>query len=115
MKKKIIIIVSILAGIGLILILLNQIPASTFEKSQKKAEKEIVGIYVTEDNYRTLDVRSDGTYDYDKEYGTGRWHYLESGELEFIDFYGDNYKITTGTDENGEYIKYSGRTFYKTN
>lgn len=74
---------------------------------------EIKGKWYTDKGW-CLDVRSDGTYNYEKEYGTGTWKVLDDGEtVEFKDFYGDTTEFKLQEDENGQYISYSGRRFYK--
>lgn len=66
------------------------------------------------DSGRCLEIRSDGTYKLEGDYGTGHWKYLsDSKTYEFSDFYGDIQKFETGEDENGQYVKFWSEPFYK--
>ena len=64
---------------------------------------------------KCLDVRSDGTYELENDYGTGSWKYLDDGKtIEFKDFYGSTIKTKAGKDKKGNYIVLeSWGTFYK--
>lgn len=42
----------------------------------------------------------DGTYTKHREYGTGKWSILSSGEIKFIDFYGTTYTSSYELDGN---------------
>ena len=52
-----------------------------------------------------LDIRSDGTYKLENDYGTGTWKILKDGQtIEFKDFYGSILKTRIEIDKNGKYI-----------
>lgn len=58
-------------------------------------------------NGRCLDIRSDGTYKLENDYGTGTWKYLDDGvTIEFTDFYGDTQESEINTASNGQYIDF---------
>lgn len=61
-----------------------------------------------------LDIRKDGTFKLDGEYGTGKWKKLDNTNYEFYDFYGQPYEAELLSDESGVYfdIEYYGN-FYK--
>ena len=73
------------------------------------------------ENGKCLDIRSDGTYKLENEYGTGKWRSLGEGNFEFSDFYGDTQEAFLKTDENGEYIEFKPKAlgksgkYYKSN
>ncbi len=56
-------------------------------------------------NGKILDIRSDGTYKLEDDYGTGTWKYLDDGEtIEFTDYLGSTIETVLSNDENGDYI-----------
>lgn len=65
-------------------------------------------------NGKCLEIRSDGTYKLEDDYGLGHWKLLnDSKEYEFTDFYGDLQKFEMGQDGAGQYIKFNSEYFYK--
>ncbi len=74
---------------------------------------KIAGMWYNEDG-KVLNVQSDGTYNYEREYGTGTWKVLDDKKtIEFRDFYGETTNIEIVKDDLGEKIKYHGQDFYK--
>ncbi len=61
---------------------------------------------------RCLDVRSDGTYRLDGEYGTGTWKKLDDG-YEFYDFYGSVSEAELVNEKKDSYVDLDGRKYYK--
>ena len=61
---------------------------------------------------RCLDVRSDGTYRLDGEYGTGTWKKLDDG-YEFYDFYGSVSEAELVVEKKESYVDLDGRKYYK--
>lgn len=56
---------------------------------------------------KCLDVRSDGSWKLESNYGTGTWKYLEDKvTIEFTDFYGDTQVSEINEDELGKYIDF---------
>ncbi len=74
-------------------------------------EDRIIGKWYNESG-KCLDIREDGTYKRDREYGTGTWKLLDDTTIEFIDFYGDDTQVTIEEDEHGLNIWYGG-LYYK--
>ena len=74
---------------------------------------KIAGMWYNEDG-KTLNVQSDGTYNYEGEYGTGTWKVLDDKKtIEFRDFYGETTNVEIVKDDLGEKIKYHSQEFYK--
>ena len=83
--------------------------------SNKTASKpgKIAGVWYNERG-DTINIQTDGTYNYEVEYGTGTWKILDDKKtIEFKDFYGDTENIEIIKDDLGESIKYHGSVFYK--
>lgn len=66
-------------------------------------------------NGRCLDIRSDGTYKLEDDYGTGKWKLLDDKEtFEFLDFYGDSQETKIYKDDHGAYVDFGHYgDFYK--
>lgn len=62
---------------------------------------------------RCLEIREDGTYKLEDDYGLGHWKTLSDGSYEFSDFYGDLQGFETGTDGTGEYVRLNSEYFYR--
>ena len=68
------------------------------------SEKKIVGKWYNSSG-DCLDIRSDGTYKLENDYGTGSWKILDDGKtIEFKDFYGSVTETKVDKDKNGNYI-----------
>lgn len=73
----------------------------------------ITGMWYNEDG-EVLNVQEDGTYNYEREYGTGTWKILDDKTtIEFKDFYGETTNIEIIEEDIGVKIKYHGEYFYK--
>ncbi len=61
-----------------------------------------------------LDIRSDGTYKLDNDYGIGKWKFLaDKVTIEFTDFYGDIQDLKIEKSELGDFIHFGNEDFYK--
>lgn len=69
------------------------------------AESDVVGKWYNAHS-KCLDIRSDGTWTLDDEYGTGKWQLLEDGTYEFLDFYGQAQNTVMSENESGPYITF---------
>lgn len=68
--------------------------------------KNLIGQWYNEKN-RCLDIRSDGTWDLEDNYGTGTWKFLDDNTtVEFTDFYGDTQKSAIEENDLGLYIDF---------
>lgn len=77
-----------------------------------RGTSSIVGQWY-DDNNKCLEIRSDGTYVKDGEYGSGSWKKLDNGKFELTDFYGDYSETEVSKDEYGKWVKYNGGMYYK--
>lgn len=51
-----------------------------------------------------LDIRKDGSFKLDGEYGTGKWKKLDNTNYEFYDFYGQVYEAELKGNSNGAFL-----------
>ncbi len=51
-----------------------------------------------------LDIRKDGTFKLDGEYGTGKWKKLDNSNYELYDFYGQPYEAELKKDDKGVFL-----------
>ena len=75
----------------------------------------LIGKWYNKDDV-CLDIRENGTYKLDGDYGLGSWTILDDNStVEFSDFYGDIIDSNIGEDDTGFYIylKNNGGNYYK--
>lgn len=99
----------------IVLSLITAITAFVGCSISKGNRNSLVGKWYNTDG-KCLDIRSDGTYKLEDDYGTGTWKFIEDNvTVEFADFYGDVLDTEIGEDANGQYIylKNYGGYYYK--
>lgn len=76
----------------------------TLAACTKNLQNTIVGKWY-DPNGKCLDIRSDGTYKLEDDYGTGTWKYLDDGKtIELTDYLGSTIETNLQVDEKGSYI-----------
>ena len=89
---------------ALALVVIVCITVCTLSACNADPQKSIEGKWY-DSSGKCLDIRSDGTYKLDNDYGTGRWKFLDDGEtIEFTDFYGSTLETKVGTESKKQYI-----------
>jgi len=75
---------------------------------------DITGDWMDKDGH-ILNIREDGSYKLEGDYGTGKWKFLDDNKtIEFTDFYGDTTETIVSENTFGKYIKLdSYGDFYK--
>ncbi len=76
----------------------------TLSACHSNSQNGIVGEWCNASG-KKLDIRSDGTYKLENDYGTGTWKYLDDSKtIEFKDFLGSTIETQVNEDEEGNYI-----------